>query len=124
MNLLTDIKSLITGIESNIYLNDKPDLPNNVAVIYLTGGEQSNFLLDNSLQIETRDFQVIIRDTSTNNAISRCEAIKNILDGVFNQTINSTKYLSIIKTTDILTLGKDDKKRIELAINFQANISN
>ena len=121
MNLIADIKTLLVGIESNIFLGDKPDAPDNLICIYPSGGY--NPLIDQIRSIIDRPtFQIIIRDTSFSSAITRCEAIKLTLNGISNQTIGGSFYLSIYQQGDILPLGKDSRNRIELSINFRTQI--
>jgi hypothetical protein len=121
VNLVADIKTLLTGIESNIFLGDKPETPDSLICIYPSGGY--NPLVDHSRNIIDRPtFQIIVRDISYSSGITRCEAIKSTLNGISNQTINGSFYLSIYQQGDVLHLGKDTKNRTEFSINFRTQI--
>lgn len=121
MNLISDIKSLLTGLESNIFLGDKPDDPHALIALYHTGGY--NPLIDHGKNATDRPtFQVLVRDLSYSAGLARCEAIKAALNGITNQTINGSFYLSIRQQSDILSLGRDTRNRCEFSINFRTQI--
>lgn len=121
MSMLSDIKSLLAGIESTIYLADMPDTPDKLICIYNSGGRDPIHNLAKD-RITQPTIQIRARDTSYDSGLARCEAINAILDVVSNQTINNTFYVSIKQQSDILPLGKDEKKRSEFAINYVLQI--
>ena len=122
MGLLKDIKTLLTS-ESNIYIGDMPDTPNNLCCLYNTGGFDSRHSLGSSTATyDEPTFQIRIRDSSYSSGVTRCEAIMKALDGKTNQTINSKKYITIFKMGDINGLGKDSKNRSEFTLNFRARV--
>ena len=119
--LLADMKSLLTAVETSIYLMDKPDAPDNLLCLFFSGGADPSYAFD-SKQFEEPSFQVIVRNTSTLTAISKAEAVKDALDGQTSLTIGSTSYISVFIQGDILQLGKDDKNRTELSLNFRVKL--
>lgn len=119
--LLIDMKSLLTAIETSIFLMDKPDTPDNLLCLFFTGGADPSHAFD-SKQFEEPSFQVIVRNTSALTAFSKAEAVKDALDGRTGLTIGSTKYISIFSQGDILQLGKDEKNRTELSLNFRVKL--
>lgn len=121
MSVMLDIESLLT-METNKFLGDKPDIPDNLCCIYLSGGFDPILTLGKETKIERPSFQILIRDISEASAITRIETIKNALHGLTNQTVNGHFYLSIEQNSDILPLGKDSRNRSEFTINFTAQI--
>ena len=75
MNLIADIKTLLNAIESNIFLGDKPDTPDNLICIYPSGGYNPEFDKNNNV-INKPTFQIIVRDINASSAINKCETIK------------------------------------------------
>ena len=123
MGLILDIKTLLTGIENNIFLGDMPDSPDIVCVLYESGGFNPQYILNQQLpQYEQPTFQVKIRDISYSNAINRLETIKNTISGKSNLTINGHLYYSITQLSDILPLGKDTKNRCLFSLNFTTKV--
>lgn len=130
MPLLEDIETLLIGIESNIFIGEMPDSKkvngndvniDNAIAIYNTGGFNPEHTMDGG-KISNPTFQIIVRDESYPNGITRCEAILNVLDMVTNQNINGHFYLGIFQQGDILSLGRDSKNRIKFSLNFKAKI--
>ena len=124
MSLLVDMKSLITAVNANIFLGDLPDTPDNCIALYQSGGQDAVHSLGAGVDEthETPTFQVRIRNTSYATANTQAESVKDILDGLVNQTINSNLYISIFMQGDINSLGRDDRNRINLTVNFVAKV--
>lgn len=121
MSLSQDIKTLLTDINSNVYRNDRPDKPDNVLVVYNTGGQTSLHAM--SIQppaLEKPTFQVFIRNSSYDTAETQAESVKNALNGVTKTNINSNLYEAIFMEGDVLHLGKDNRERTQFSINFLA----
>lgn len=121
MNLIADIKTLLTGIETNIFLGDMPDTPDNLVGIFTSGGYNPVYNLNKDTMLQPT-FQIIIRDISYTSANNRTETIKSLLDATVNQAINGTYYIGIFQQGDVLPLGKDLRNRIKLSINFRTQI--
>jgi hypothetical protein len=122
MSLLVDMSSLITS-ETNKYLGDMPDSPDNIVILYNTGGFDSTHSLGTQKPSnENPTFQIRIRDTSYANAITRAEAIKDLLDGKCSTTVNSNNYISIFMVGDINSIGRDAHNRAHLTLNFKVKV--
>jgi hypothetical protein len=121
MSVLADIKTLLTAINSNVYLRDMPDTPDNCLVVYHAGGRLSEHSFD-QVTTERPTIQVRIRNTSFATAETQAEAVKDALNGKTDTTINSNVYLSIMQRSDILSLGRDDRNRINLVVNFDVTV--
>lgn len=122
MNVIDDIKTMLTGIESNIFMGSMPDTPDSLICIYNTGGFDPVRTLKNDLFLQQPTFQIMLRDSTYQNGYERCNSIINVLDGITNNTINGHFYLSIMQSGDILPLGDDSKKRKLFSINFNTQI--
>lgn len=121
MSLLVDIGSQLTGITSNIYYSDMPDTPDNNITLYNTGGFDTLHSLGN-ITAEQPTFQVAIRHTSYATAITWAESVKGILNPLIGSTINSNLYISVFMQGDINSLGKDDRNRSKITLNFVARV--
>lgn len=122
MSMLVDIATLLTG-ESNIYYGDLPDTPASVCVLYATGGfDPYHTLAVQKPSHEEPTLQIRIRDTSYASGITRCETIKDALDGKCGTTINSNNYISIFMMGDINAIGRDGKNRAEFTMNFKIKV--
>ena len=118
--LLSDVKSLLTFTPANtIYLQDMPDTPDNLVCIFFAGGMPPVLAFDGRTY-ERPSFQVRVRHLNAATAIQWAESVKDALNGIYNLTINSTRYIDVSQTGDIMPLGKDAKGRTELTINFNA----
>lgn len=124
MSLLVDIKTLIpsgVAVASSIYLGEYPDTPNNIIALYQSGGADPSHTFT-SREFEEPTFQIRIRNISYAMAVTKAETIKDNLDGLTDQLINGNRYISIFQQGDILPLGRDNKKRTELSINFRVKV--
>lgn len=121
MGLLADIKTLLTGIETNVYVGDMPDTPDNVFTLFRTGGADPAHSFDDR-EFTRPTIQVRIRNISYTMAETKAEQVSAALDGLTEQTINGTRYISIMQQGDILPIGKDAKGRSELTVNFQVRV--
>ena len=127
MGLTADIKALLisAGVDTtnNIFRNDIPDTPDSIIAIFDSGGYSSQFSLGGSTpDYEQPTFQIRVRSPSYDTAITKLEAIKTALDGITNRVIGARTYISIFLQSDILPLGRDDKKRCDFSINFVCKI--
>jgi hypothetical protein len=116
MALCNDIKTLLSGVESTMYIGNMPDA-NITSVVVPTGGYNANRCLDAN-KIEMPTVMVHVRDLSFTAGYSRCEAIKNILDAVTHRTVGGTFYDSIRIVGDINYLQVDERGRHLFSINF------
>lgn len=124
MSLLADMKTLIpSGVATatSIYLGDYPDTPDNIVALYHSGGADPSHTFS-SREFEEPTFQVRIRNVSFAMAETKANAIKDVLDGLTEQSINGNRYLSIFQQGDILPLGKDSKNRTELTLNIRVKV--
>ena len=124
MGLLDDIKTLIpsdAAEASSVFLGSYPDSPDNIVTLYRSGGFDRSRSFTNR-EYENPSVQVRVRDISYARANDKMEIIKDALDGLTEQSINGNRYLSIMQQGDVLPLGRDDKNRTELSLNFRVRV--
>jgi len=101
-----------------IYIAREPTTPNTVITIYGTG----SFTEPNpKWRLESRTFQIRVRGTENGytDAYSKAEAIKNALLGLGPVTLNSTNYIGIWMTTNIIFIRYDENNRPIFSLNFR-----
>ncbi len=120
MSTLPDVRSLIVSVNANTFLGDAPDTPDNCVMIYATGGIGTlhNMGAVTNKAAEQQSIQIRIRNTDYATAVSEANQIKEILDGYNNTIVNTDLYQSIFLDSDILSIGKDDRGRNNLTLNF------
>lgn len=109
MSLTLEIESLLTGI-SNICIGNKPSSPDNVVVIYNTGGYAREVTPDAP---ERPSFMVLIRNTSYSSGEALANQIKDLL-----HMKKTAKVLGILQQGDINDIGRDENGRAEFTVNF------
>lgn len=120
MKLVSDIKTIIDGSVSNIYLDDMPDTPDNCTILYTFGGESPRHSFE--ARIERPSFRVIVRNTSSATAISITKTIKNLLDGLTSQQVVYNEYISIFLSRNVENIGKDNRGRSQFSMVFAVNL--
>ena len=121
MSILFDIRSLLTGINSDIYMNDIPDTPNNCLFIYGNGSNGSIYKLGGR-SYEQFGFNVEARNASYETAYDEIKQVKSLLDSTIQQTINDTIYMSFYLQENINSNGRDNRERIRLSLRYIAFI--
>ncbi len=121
-----DIKDLLaassTGLtfEIDLFVSLEPDgknIANKVVTIYDTGGlEPATYvtLLSPNIQVRIRGDKGKFEEGYT-----LAELVRDTLHAVNNTTVNSTRYIHIIASTDINFLGYDDNDRPVWTVNFR-----
>lgn len=116
MGLLENIATLISGVESSIYIGVRPSkAPDNVCGIYRITGRPPERDLDGIITYRNPSIRIVVRDTDYIKAEARMEAILttlNSVDGTYG-------IMQIINESDIVSLGLDETKRcVEMYVNF------
>lgn len=102
---------------TDLFVSKEPDTPDAAVTIYDGVGGPP----DVQHRLDYPGVQVRIRGARNNGyaaAYSLAEDIKLVLNGYAGKIINSTTYVLIRATTDILFLGYDDNDRPMFVINF------
>jgi hypothetical protein len=121
--LLDDIADLLTtgGITTTIYKGRLQDRPNDAIALLETGGQPAIHAMStgpgNAL-FERPSVQILRRSTSYNTARAEMNTIHNLLDGVTQRTINSTRYSMIQAVQPPFAIDRDSADRAMLSCNF------
>jgi len=123
-----DIKDLLeassagTGLTfgTNLFVSQEPDgagVADRVVTVYDTGGGE----LDTKRTLKTPTVMVKVRGNrhGYQNGYTLAELITTTLHAVENTTVNSTRYVYIIATSDINFLGYDKLNRPSWSVNFR-----
>ncbi len=125
MNTATNIARLLEnqgfGTFANtsswaISIGTEPDKPNNAITIYDTGGEAPD---TDEADVNRMSFQVRVRSMDYVTAYAKLAAIRAYLISRGTKQINTTRYVGIYITSDILSIGKDESNRQLLTCNFR-----
>ncbi len=102
----------------SIYLAVEPNSPVNVVTLYDTGGDRPD---TDELDIFHPSFQVRVRGLSYPDAYAKQVEIRDELihSAAFESTDGDSRYESIMATSDILSIGRDENDRHLLTANYQ-----
>lgn len=100
-----------------IRISRQKDSPDSLITIYDTAG----LVPEPGLDINRPGIQVVIRGDQNGYVAcyAKCEQIRDLLLGLPSQTINGDLWASVVMTSDIISLGYDEKDRPEFSLNFQ-----
>ncbi|MBW2030730.1 MAG: hypothetical protein JRJ31_16830 [Deltaproteobacteria bacterium] len=101
---------------TDLFIGREPDSPNDCVTIYDTGGQEPvmNYTYDYpTVQIRVRGSRMGYKAAWT-----KANSIKEALNGLTNETWNSTRYIQIEAMGDPLFLGYDKEQRPVFVINF------
>lgn len=113
----------IGTVGTDIFCADMPDLPDTLICLYEYAGEAPML----SETVDRPGLQVRARGTVYETVRANLQSVQDLLmrvgdtnDAVYfdGVKINSKDYLRIVPAQGIISLGKDDKNRTELAQNF------
>jgi Bacteriophage minor capsid protein len=112
MSMLTEVETILTGAAVlDIYISSTPNSPDNVVVLYNTGGYPRS--LTGSF-VEERTFQVKVRHTNYALGEIICNICKDSLHG-----FSSDSIMMIEQQGDLLDLGRDEQDRQLWSMNFR-----
>ncbi len=118
--LIKDIKTYLIAqgidITGNIFLDTKPDTPDNIIVIYEYPGESS------SSDLTDRRIQVIVRNTDYDNGKTKINSIRNLLDSESPEqiiTLSTSRSTVFHALQEPFKLDEDKQKRIIFCCNFR-----
>lgn len=111
-------------LSTDVKQGQLPDLPDNLLLLNLTGGNSPTYSLGNR-KPSTRlpMFQLLVRDKSYVDAVHEIERCIDIILQV-NGEYGDKYILKITQFSDILHLGRDDKNRYMFTVNFTIEIDN
>lgn len=105
----------LEAVESLVYVNEEPAIPNNCVTVYDTGGADPMVVDD----VYSPTIQVRVRNLDSQAAYAKQYQIRDILVAAKNQIINSTDYVSMWQQGDIISTGRDENNRYILTSNYR-----
>jgi hypothetical protein len=122
--LITDIDDYLTtsGVTTSIYRGRQPSDPSTVLTIYETGGAAPVHAMSGSpgtAVAEQPTIQVVARSTSYSTARTDADQCFDLLDGLYQKTINGTRYLYVEALQSPFMLERDDQERTRIACNYR-----
>ena len=116
--MLQEIKKLLPDTYP-VFIGDLPAEPDNVCVLYLTGG----FVPLREIGFQPAyatlpTFQVRVRNKTYEAAFAYLALVRQRLDG-YTGNMGGPTIWGIFSQGDVLPLGKDDRGRSEFTLNFR-----
>jgi hypothetical protein len=123
--ILDDIKDLLTtgSVSTTIYKAQLPEQPDDAFLLTETAGLGPIHAMSSGpgqAKLEVAGVQVIRRSASYATARLGMQTVMNLLDGLSERTINSTRYSWVEATQVPFFLERDVSERSLLAVNFLA----
>lgn len=114
-----DVKKILVdgGVLTPIYVGEEPVNPDEVVTIYDTGGDNPN----PKWVIDFPDIQIRSRANDYSTSYSNLLIIRDKILGMDKSTVNTTDYVGIFATSDILSLERDSHDRYICVCNFRIN---
>lgn len=109
---------------SELFTDIMPTGPDNCIVIRDTGGFDRETGFDADYNYEKPTVQVVVRNKAKLAAYAKMREITALLHKNIDIKKGGVRYICIWQQGDILTLGTDDKNRIELSVNFRIHRTN
>lgn len=103
----------IGTLGTDVFYSNQPDNDSCVTVMD-TGGLEPNRYLPHA----DATFQVLVRDTHYDDAVTTAETIVSLLNDNNHVTIGDNYHYFIFLLTEPTSIGRDAKGRDEISINF------
>jgi len=116
MQILDAQTSLIPG--TDLFVGIEPGSPNNVIVVYDTGGGQTDFVGYRQPTVQVRS-----RNTNYIDGWDRINQVVEALDKLGSRTVNGTYHSTWWLQSDITFLQRDDKDRVIFVANLRGHRS-
>lgn len=118
-NKLASSEIGVGTVNTNIFIAESPEAPDNCVTVYDTGGfhPEANYSYDRPTVM------VKVRNRSYTAGYAIAEDIKLGLNGLHGESLGGTTYVGIWAMGDINSLGKDDNRRHVFSINFMIHRS-
>ena len=104
-------------VGTSIFLGDMPETPDSLVALFEYAGDPPDDTHDGK-HYENPGLQVRVRGTSYAAARAKIAAVEDLLHTLANQSFSGTNYVFIRAVQSPFSLGRDQKKRIELVQNF------
>jgi hypothetical protein len=113
----TNVTGLILG--TNLFIGRMPDDPNACVALYEYGGTAPDQTMGGTLPVlQNPSVQVRVRDTAYSSAETTANLCFVALEGIVNETINTTRYNRVTAIQSPFPLERDPEDRIIFVQNF------
>ena len=121
--LLDDISDLLStgAITTTVYKGFMPEKPDDAFAVIETGGFPAVHGMSSgpgNALLEHPTFQLIRRSSSYATAATAMQSAFDLLDGLQQRTINSTRYAYVEAQQSPFSLGRDESDRSRIVVNF------
>lgn len=113
-DIATLLADTLGTLGTDIFYSNQPDSPDSCITVLDTGGLES----DRYLPHAEVTFQVIVRNVHYDTAETKANSIVDILHKKKHSTIGGEYHYYIFLLTEPVSLGRDEKGRDEISINF------
>lgn len=104
-------------VGTSIFLGDMPETPDSLVALFEYAGDPPDDTHDGK-HYENPGLQVRVRSTSYAAARAKIAAVEDLLHTLANQSFGGTNYVFIRAVQSPFSLGRDQRKRVELVENF------
>lgn len=130
MSILDELGAWLTSppqsqgtLDSDVFLGSMPDDPivsaATVTALYATPGSSPQEVFGSDAYLRER-VQVVVRSRLYPTAMTKAEAIRDLLHGVSNETVGGRFYarISALQSAPFQLGGPDDQGRFRIACNY------
>ena len=115
-----DIKDMLVSdgigtFGTDIFIGREPDEPNNCITIYDTGGGEPNA----KWREDNPTIQIRVRNSSYESGYDKIIGVRDKLLGRPPETVNTTDYIGIWASSDIIPMERDNQERSIFVTNFR-----
>lgn len=116
-DVLEQTSSLGLTFATDLFVSEMPETPDASVGVYDTGGEDPEV----NYTYERPTIQIRVRGAKGDydGAYDTIKSIADVLNGLVDETVGSTRYVAIWQQSDIISLGYDDNRRPLLTVNFR-----
>ena len=116
-----DLKSILDSVSdlgAEVFVGKIPTTPDNLAVLFDTGGKPSMLTYNKEEKLEYPSVQVLVRNNDYRTAMGVINSIIALLHGRADETWNGAYYALIQHQNGPMFLEWDKSQRVSLIANF------
>jgi hypothetical protein len=102
----------------DLFKSDLPEMPDAAIAVFEYRG-QAPIRTSGGVAAEQPRFQIEVRDSDYEAGRLKIEGIKQLLDGLADQSLNDTRYVWIAALDEPFVLRRDEQGRTIFACNFE-----
>lgn len=114
------IQGIATGLYQDLWLNEYPDEPDELAVLYTYGGLPDTHVVGTTTpDTERPRIQLYERGVVSEVVEARIISKSLVLAAIADQVIDGSRYTRVTRVQSPFLLGRDKKRRFEWVCNLQ-----